>query len=63
MAHRALFSLGKSVSTPENQKLAASWRQNKPPLVGADLYRHLHRQEIIIILFKTIIDVDLYREF
>ena len=44
-----------SVSTPENQKLAASWRRNEPPLVATDLYRHLHRQEISIILFKSII--------
>ena len=33
----------------------------KPP-VGVDLCRHLHRQEISIIVFKTIIDVDFYRE-
>ena len=32
-------------------------------LVATDLYRHLHRQEVSIILFKSIIDVNLYRQF
>ena len=61
-AHEALFSLWESVSTPENQKLAALWQQNEPLPVATDLYRHLHRQEISIILSRASFDVDSYRQ-
>ena len=32
---RSLFSLGESVSSPEHQRLAASFRRNEPPLVAS----------------------------
>ena len=31
----SLFSLGESISSPEHQRLAASFRRNEPPLVAS----------------------------